>query len=367
MSELQKTPLHDFHLSHGARLVPFAGYEMPVQYTGILLEHKAVRTAAGLFDVSHMGEARITGPQAGELLNTLACNDVDRLIPGRAIYSPLCNEAGGVVDDVITYCVGEQDYLVVINASNAVKDLKWIRHYALDYDCTVRDESSEWALLALQGPKAFAILEEVGFRGDIEHLRRFSLLHLNAHAVNLGKGELIVSRTGYTGEDGVEIFCRPDNAHTLASRLLDVGGSEGLVLAGLGCRDSLRLEAGYPLYGHEIDDTISPLEAGLGWTVKLQKANDFIGKSMLQSQKQAGPPRKVIHFTVEDKRIARQGTPVYVGEDEVGVVVSGAQSPMLEKPIGSALVAAWTPKEGLEVDVRSKRLPITVKRPPLNS
>ncbi len=366
MAELLKTPLYDFHQKHGARLVPFAGYEMPVQYAGILQEHRSVRGAAGLFDVSHMGEARVTGPQAGAFLDYLACNDVSQLVPGRAVYSPLCNEAGGVVDDVIIYCVDKDNFLVVLNASNAAKDLAWLKHYARDFDCEVADESDDWALLALQGPKAFAVLEEAGFRGDIEHLRRFSLISLNARTVDFGKGELIISRTGYTGEDGVEIFCRPGDAEHIATRLLEIGAGDGLVPAGLGARDSLRLEAGYPLYGHEIEDDISPLEAGLGWTVKLQTPTDFIGKAMLKAQKQDGPPRRLIHFIVEDRRIARPGTPVLDGDFEAGTVVSGAQSPILEKPIGSALVKSNTPSENLTVDIRGNRLPITVKKPPLH-
>lgn len=366
MSDLLKTPLFDFHLEHGGRMVPFAGYAMPVQYTGILQEHLSVRKQAGLFDVSHMGEARILGPQALDLLNHVATNDISCVLDGGAIYSPLCNEEGGVVDDVIIYRFSAINFLVILNASNKDKDVAWLRHYAKDFDCEVIDESAQWAQLALQGPRAFAILEDAGFHSDIESLKRFRFCELEAHSVNIGSGPLIVSRTGYTGEDGVELYCRPESALSLARHLFKAGHEHGLALAGLGCRDSLRLEAGYPLYGHEIDDTISPLEAGLGWTVKLSKDADFVGRSMLQAQKNSGPERKLVHFIVEDRRIARQGTPVFSGRTEVGKVVSGTQSPILEKPIGSALISADAPTKTLEVDVRGKRLKLTVAKAPLN-
>lgn len=366
MSDLLKTPLFDFHLEHGGRMVPFAGYDMPVQYAGILQEHIAVRKHAGLFDVSHMGEARVLGPQALEFLNHVATNDVSCILDGGAVYSPLCNEEGGVVDDVIIYRHSAINFFIVLNASNKDKDVAWLKRYAKDFDCEVIDESDQWAQLALQGPRAFAILEGAGFHSDIESLKRFRFCELDAHSVNAGSGPLIVSRTGYTGEDGVELYCHADSALPLARHILESGKQHGLELAGLGCRDSLRLEAGYPLYGHEIDDKISPLEAGLGWTVKLSKDCDFVGRSMLESQKANGPERKLVHFVVEDRRIARQGSLVFSGSREVGIVVSGTQSPILEKPIGSALIAAGTDIDSLEVEVRNKRLKIGVSKPPLN-
>ncbi|WOO41596.1 glycine cleavage system aminomethyltransferase GcvT [Rubellicoccus peritrichatus] len=366
MSDLLKTPLFDFHLEHGGRMVPFAGYEMPVQYAGILQEHLAVRKHAGLFDVSHMGEARVLGPQALEMLNHVATNDVSCVLDGGAVYSPLCNEEGGVVDDVIIYRHSAINLMVVLNASNKDKDVAWLKRFAKDFDCEVIDESNQWAQLALQGPRAFAILEDAGFHSDIESLKRFRFSELEAHSVNAGEGPLIVSRTGYTGEDGVELYCRPESAMPLARHLLKAGKAHGLELAGLGCRDSLRLEAGYPLYGHEIDDTISPLEAGLGWTVKLSKDSDFVGRGMLEAQKSNGTERKLVHFIVEDRRIARQGSPVFSGDREVGIVVSGTQSPVLDKPIGSALILAGTNVDGLEADVRNKRLKLSVAKPPLN-
>lgn len=366
MADLEKTPLYDFHVEHGGRMVPFAGYEMPVQYSGILEEHAAVRRAAGLFDVSHMGEARVLGRGAQALLDEVATNDIARLVDGAAIYSPLCNDSGGVVDDVIIYRINARDFFVILNASNKDKDIAWLQKHAQDYECAVVDESGQWAQLALQGPHAFAILESAGFHSDIEALKRFRFVELDAHTVNCGHGPLIVSRTGYTGEDGVELYCRPDSAVQVAKLLFKYGKDQGLVLAGLGCRDSLRLEAGYPLYGHEIDDAISPLEAGLGWTVKLDKPKPFIGQSMLEMQKANGPKRRLIHFIVEDKRIPRSGADILANGKVVGKVVSGTQSAILERPIGSALVDVAAPGDGLLADVRGKTVPLSVKRPPLH-
>jgi len=347
-------------------MVPFAGYEMPVQYTGILEEHKAVRRAAGLFDVSHMGEARVLGVQALDFLNYVATNDVTRLVDNAALYSPLCYDDGGVVDDVIIYRINAQDFLVVLNAANKDKDIAWLRKKVRDFECALVDESPQWAQLALQGPAAFAILETAGFHSDIERLKRFRFLLMEAHDVNCGDGPLMVSRTGYTGEDGVEIYCQPQAAVALARHLYKAGADYGLLLAGLGCRDSLRLEAGLPLYGHEIDETITPLEARLGWTVKLDKESPFIGQAMLEAQKSGGVPRKLIHFIVEDRRIARPGSPVVLNGREVGRVVSGTQSAVLEQPIGSALVQADTPHEGLSAETRGKHLPLNVKKAPLH-
>lgn len=354
-SDLKATPLAAFHAAHGARLVPFAGWEMPVQYTSILDEHRAVRRDVGLFDVSHMGEAVVTGPQAAQFLDYVATNRLGDLPPGQARYTLLCNETGGCVDDVIVYHRAEGEFLAVLNASNAERDLAWLRQHAADFDCTITDESAATALLALQGPHAADLLERLA--PHFPELSRFGC----SPAVVAGV-ELFAARTGYTGEDGFELFCAVGQAHSLAEALVEAGATP----CGLGARDSLRLEAGYPLYGHEIDADISPLEAGLGFAVKLKKER-FYGKEALAVQKETGVPRKIVWFTLEGKRQARAGMRVLAGEAEVGDVRSGAFSPVLECPIGSALVDARRTQAALEVDCRGKRLPLLVKKPPLHA
>lgn len=359
MSELKRTPLSDFHQRHGARMVPFAGWEMPVQYTSILEEHMAVRNQAGLFDVSHMGEARVKGPQACDFMETAMTNRFRKLKPGRARYTLMCQEDGGVVDDLIVYRIAEDEYLICLNASNADKDVRWLQNLAKDYDCTVTDESTLWAQVALQGPATMKVVKAVAGE-EAGDLKRFAFCE-----AEVAGAQVLVSRTGYTGEDGVEIYCAMGDAEAVAEALLKAGEPEGVILAGLGARDSLRLEAGMPLYGHEISDSINPLEAGLSGAVKLDKPEDFVGKATLARIAEAGPARRLVYYTLEDRRIARQGAPVCLGTETVGEVVSGTQSPVLGKPIGSALVQAGAPDDGLEVDVRGKRYAMKVQQPPL--
>lgn len=353
-------------------MVPFAGWEMPVQYQGILQEHLAVRQTAGLFDVSHMGEALVSGPQALAFLNYVSTNDIAKANVGQAIYTFFCQPDGGVVDDVIIYRIEENAYLIVLNASNAEKDLAWMNQQKGNFDCSIEDVSSEWALLALQGPKTFAILEELFVSKAVFDLPRFGVMRSPLGFVDEAKfgpraaASTWIARTGYTGEDGVEIFCPASWVEAVAELILKTGEKHGLVLAGLGCRDSLRLEMGYPLYGHEISETISPLQAGLGWAVKLGKSSDFIGKTALAAEKETGPARRVVHFVLDDRRIARQGAKVFCGEKEVGEVLSGTQSPVLNKPIGSALVAREALNQSLIVDIRGNRIAMQVKRPPLH-
>ena len=263
MSVLKRTPLRDFHAAHGGRLVDFAGWEMPVQYRSILEEHKAVRRAAGLFDVSHMGEVDVQGPGAAAYLQRLVTNDISRLYPGRVLYSPMCQPDGGVVDDLLVYMRGADDYFLCINAGNIAKDLAWLREQAAGFDVRVTDRSEDFALLAVQGPRAAEIVQLLtGAKLGLIRYYHF------AEATVAGIG-CLASRTGYTGEDGFELYHAPGDAAALATALLDAGRPHGLELAGLGARDSLRLEAGYPLYGHELAPDISPLAAGLGWTVRL--------------------------------------------------------------------------------------------------
>ena len=359
MSNLKRTPLRDFHAAHGARLVDFAGWEMPVQYRSILEEHKAVRRGAGLFDVSHMGEADVRGPGALAFLQKLVTNDVSKLYPGRVLYSPMCYPDGGVVDDLLVYMRAPEDYFVCINASNIDKDLAWMAEQARGFDVTVTNRSDDYALIAVQGPAAAGIVQTLT-GAKLGTIRYY----------HFGEGTVagihcLLSRTGYTGEDGFELYHAASEAPRLAEALLEAGSSRGLELAGLGARDSLRLEAGYPLYGHELSQTISPMAAGLGWTVKLDKGGDFNGREPLLRQKREGCGEKVIHFRTGDRRIVRADTPVLGAEGtQVGRVLSGTLSPILNEAIGSALVTATATSAPLSVDIRGTLLPLTLVKPP---
>ncbi|BCU81406.1 aminomethyltransferase [Polycladomyces abyssicola] len=349
MSELKRTPLYDVYKEE-AKLVPFAGWEMPVQFTGIKAEHEAVRTRAGLFDVSHMGEVEISGPDALALVQKLTTNDASKLQVGQAQYSLMCYPDGGTVDDLLVYR-GEDSFLLVINAANIEKDLEWIEKHAQG-EVTVRDISRETAQLALQGPLAEKILQKLT-RTDLSSIGFFRF----KHDVDLDGVIALVSRSGYTGEDGFEIYVSPDDAPTLWNKILEAGAEEGVVPCGLGARDTLRLEARLPLYGHELSASISPLEAGLGFAVKLDKG-DFIGRDALLKQKEEGVPRKLVGLEMIGRGIARAHYPVYVGEEEVGEVTSGTQSPTLGKNVALALIKSQHAETGnrVHVDVRGKRV-----------
>ncbi|MGB0415552.1 MAG: glycine cleavage system aminomethyltransferase GcvT [Coraliomargarita sp.] len=362
MSDALSVPLHDFHAAQGARFVPFGGWNMPVQYSSILEEHKAVREAAGLFDVSHMGEFFVQGPEAELFLDKLVVNRIAGTPVGKAVYSPMCARDGGVIDDLIVYRTADDAFLVCVNASNTEKDFGWFLQQAERWELEVRieDQSAEYALLALQGPNAEAILERAGIEA-LSSLRRF--WH---REVKFAGQTMRICRTGYTGEDGFEIYVSPTAVEALATRLVSVGAEFGLKLCGLGARDSLRLEAGLPLYGHELSDRISPLEASLAWTVKLNK-DDFIGKNALSEQMATGVPRRVVHFKLEGRRIARQGTPVVNPCGEVvGEVLSGTLSPMTGSPIGSAIITSEALDRPLAVDLRGNKLPLEIAKAPLH-
>jgi aminomethyltransferase len=359
MSELKRTPLRDFHAAHGARLVDFAGWEMPVQYRSILEEHKAVRRAAGLFDVSHMGEVDVHGPEAGKFLNHFVTNDVAKLFPGRVLYSPMCYPAGGVVDDLLVYQRAPDDYFLCINAGNIAKDLAWIREQAKGFRVTIADRSDDYGLLAIQGPRAAEIVQLLtGAKlGSVKYYHFVEGPVAGFHC--------LISRTGYTGEDGFELYVNASEVVALAEAVLAAGAPRGLELAGLGARDSLRLEAGFPLYGHEITQDISPLTAGLGWTVKLDKGADFIGRAALAAEKQNGAASKVVFFKTGDRRIVRAETPV-LGADgaAVGRVLSGTLSPILNEAIGSALVTTAAASQPLAVDIRGAKVNLQLVKPP---
>jgi aminomethyltransferase len=359
MSELKRTPLRDFHAARGGRLVDFAGWQMPVQYRSILEEHKAVRRAAGLFDVSHMGEVDVRGPEAGKFLNHLVTNDVAKLFPGRVLYSPMCYPNGGVVDDLLVYMRGTDDYFLCINAGNIEKDLAWIRGQAAAFQVTITDRCADYALLAIQGPRAAAIVQSLSGAklGLVQYYHFCEATVAGIHC--------LASRTGYTGEDGFELYHAAADATALATALLEAGQAHGLELAGLGARDSLRLEAGYPLYGHELSADISPLTAGLGWTVKLNKGVDFIGRAALAAERENGASHRVVFFRTGDRRIVRADTPVLdAGGGTVGRVLSGTLSPILNEAIGSALVTTSSAAQPLLVDIRGTKLNLQLVKPP---
>jgi aminomethyltransferase len=358
MSELKRTPLREFHAAHGARLVDFAGWEMPVQYRSILEEHKAVRRAAGLFDVSHMGEVEVRGPEAGKFLQHLVTNDLSKMYPGRVVYSPMCYPSGGVVDDLLVYQWAPENYFLCINAGNIARDLAWIQEQAQGFDVSIADKSDDFGLLAVQGPRAAAIVQSLT-GAKLGAVRYYHFVEGPVAGVHC-----LISRTGYTGEDGFELYVNASEAVALAEALLAAGAPQGLELAGLGARDSLRLEAGYPLYGHEITPDISPLTAGLGWTVKLDKG-DFIGRAALLAEKQHGAANKVVFFKTGDRRIVRADTPV-LGADgaPVGRVLSGTLSPLLNEAIGSALVTTAAAALPLAVDIRGAKINLQLVKPP---
>lgn len=332
---------------------------MPVQYRSILEEHKAVRKAAGLFDVSHMGEVDVTGPGAEAFLNYLVTNDVTKLFPGRVLYSPMCYPTGGVVDDLLVYRRGPTDYFLCINAGNIAKDLAWIREHAAKFEVTITDRSDDYALLAVQGPKAAEIVQSLT-GAKLGLLKYYHFVEGTVAGIHC-----LISRTGYTGEDGFELYHAAADAPGLAEALLKAGAPFGLELAGLGARDSLRLEAGYALYGHEITQEISPLAAGLGWTVKLQKGADFIGRDALLVEKQNGAPQQVVFFKTGDRRIVRAETNVLDDSGAVvGRVVSGTLSPLLNEAIGSALVSSTAITSPLSVDIRGARVHLHLVKPP---
>ena len=356
----KRTPLYDVHVQSGARMVEFAGWDMPVQYSGVLDEHEAVRTRAGLFDVSHMGEVVFRGPRALEALNRIFTNDLNRVVDGQAQYGCLCRENGGIVDDVVIYRRSAQDLLVCVNAGNRDKDFEWLRDHA--GGAQVTNESDDWVQLALQGPRAAAILQPLT-GADLGALKTYHFTEGEVAGV-----PCTIARTGYTGEDGFELFCRPALGPKLWKALVDAGGPAGLVPAGLGARDTLRLEVAYRLYGSDMDDATTPLEAGLGWVVKFDKG-DFIGRDAMLRQKAAGLPRKLVGFVLTDPGIARHGYDVLHDGRKVGVVTSGTKSPSLKTSIGLAYVPPALAAEGssIAIDIRGRPAAAQVVKTPFHA
>lgn len=355
---LRRTPLYDFHRRHGARFVDFGGWDMPVQYGSILDEHRTVRTAAGLFDVSHMGEIRVTGQQAAAFLDHLVTNKISDQPSGKAIYSPMCYPHGGTVDDLLVYKRSDEEFLLCVNASNVEKDLAWMRTHSAGFTCSVEDRSASYALLALQGPAAAEILQ------PLANLPLAGVGYYYFAEGEVGGAPAIISRTGYTGEDGFEIFLAPEAAERVAEAILLQGRAKDLQLAGLGARDSLRLEAGFALYGHELSDEISPIQAGLSWTVRFDKTGDFIGRAPLEIQKKQGADPRVAYFRTGSRRIVRPGAPILSTEGEAGVVLSGTLSPHLNEAVGTALLKRNSFTTPLHADIRGQQQPIEIVKPP---
>ena len=358
MSAPQTTPLNAFHRQHGGRMVDFAGWDMPVQYRSILEEHKAVRQRCGLFDVSHMGEADVQGPEALSFLQHLVTNDCSKLFPGRILYTVMCYPHGGVVDDLLVYMRGADDYLLCINAGNVAKDIAWMQEQAKGFKCTVTDRSPDYGQLAIQGPRGAELVQTLT-RTDLAGIKYYHFAQGEVAGV-----KCLISRTGYTGEDGFELYCAAGDTVRLAEAIVADGGGFGLELTGLGARDSLRLEAGFPLYGHEITDQISPIAAGLGWVVKFDKG-PFVGSVALKAEKEKGPEKRIAFFRTGDRRIVRAETSVLnASGDVVGRVVSGTLSPMVNEAIGSALIDATALAAPLFVDIRGTKLNLHLVKPP---
>ncbi|MDO4453202.1 MAG: glycine cleavage system aminomethyltransferase GcvT [Eubacteriales bacterium] len=352
----KKTPLYDTHVECGGKIVPFAGYLLPVQYQGVIAEHNAVRNEAGLFDVSHMGEIMCTGKDALANLNHLLTNDYTTMYDGQARYSPMCNENGGVVDDLIVYKVRDDHYFIVVNAANKDKDFAWMKEHAFG-DAVFTDISEEVAQIALQGPKAEAILKKLADEEDIP--QKYYSCHFHK---TIGGMDCIISRTGYTGEDGFEFYLAAADAPKFWNLLLETGKEEHLIPCGLGARDTLRLEAGMPLYGHEMDDEISPRETGLGIFVKMQK-EDFIGKKALEEREVT---KKRVGLKVTGRGIIREHMDIYAGEKKVGISTSGTHCPHLGYPAAMALVEKEYAEIGtkLQAEVRGRRVDAEVVKLP---
>ncbi len=349
----RKTPLYDCHVQAGGKIVPFAGYLLPVQYeTGVIAEHMAVRTTAGLFDVSHMGEVILSGKDSLKNVQRLVSNDCSHMYDGQVKYSPMCNESGGVVDDLLVYRKKEDEYLIVINAANRFKDVEWMRNHLVG-EVEMKDISDEVAQLALQGPKAKAILCKLTEEEKLP-IKYYSF----KEEVMVAGIFCLVSRTGYTGEDGYELYCSNEDAVTLWSSLLEAGNPFSLIPCGLGARDTLRLEAAMPLYGHEMDDTISPLETGLGFAVKLEK-EEFIGKAGILTKGE--PSRTRVGLNITGRGIAREACPVYYNGEQIGTTTSGTHCPYLGRPVAMALLASKYSGIGTQVEVEVRGRNITAE------
>ena len=356
---MKKTPLYEKHVDLKGKIIDFGGWALPVEYGGILVEHEAVRNAAGLFDVSHMGEVMVTGPDAEKYIQKMIVNDISKQVDFQIFYTPMCYPDGGVVDDLLVYRYNKEKYLLVINASNIDKDVKWLKDH-VEGQVQVSDVSDTYGEVALQGPKSQAILETL----TDTKLNDLTFYHFLPE-IKIGGISALVSRTGYTGEDGFEIYMDPRDATFLWDLLLEAGKDEGLIPAGLGARDTLRFEVCLPLYGHELSEDITPLEAGLGGLVKFDKGN-FIGREALLEQKELGVKRTLVGFEMIDRGIARNNNEVYIDGDIIGFVTTGSFAPSLKKNLGMALIDIKYATEGgdIYINVRDKQLKAQIIKKP---
>ncbi len=359
---MEKTPLNSVHHEMGAKMTDFGGWEMPVEYSGIIDEHKTVRRDAGLFDVSHMGEIVVRGQEAGSFIDYLVTNRVSTVPQGKVVYSPMCYPEGGIVDDLLIYKIQDDQYFLVVNASNTEKDFAWISEQAAKFsgEVEVKNHSRNYALLALQGPRSEEILSQLT-PASLDDIPAFNFSNIEVDGI-----DMLVSRTGYTGEDGFELYFAPEKAEKIWQSLLKAGERAGLKPAGLGARDTLRLEKCLCLYGNDISKETNPLEAGLGWTVKFDK-DDFVGKDALERVKEAGPPRKLVGFILQDRGIARHNYPILSSqEEEIGHVTSGSYSPSLEENIGLGYVESSQAQPGqiIKIKIRSRLVSAEVVETP---
>lgn len=355
---MDKTPLNQIHKDMGAKMTDFGGWEMPVEYTGIIEEHKAVRNKCGLFDVSHMGEILISGENAAKSLQKIITNDLQKLEIGKIIYTLICNQDGGIIDDLLVYSLRANEYLLVVNASNIEKDFNWIKKHVLE-KTEVENLSNQYAMFALQGPESKKILTQLT---DID---LNSLDYYRFRQAKVAGIQMIISRTGYTGELGYELYFKPAEAEKIWDQLLEAGSDFGLKLCGLGARDTLRLEKMYPLYGNDIDESTNPYEAGLAWVVAVNKG-DFIGRKKLVKQKKCCCQRKLTAFIITGRGVARHGYKVYANQEKIGEVTSGSYSPTLEESIGLAYIKTEYTEPGteFEIEVRNRKVKAEVVKGP---
>lgn len=351
MTNLKRTPLFDVYSDYGAKTIDFGGWDLPVQFSSIKEEHEAVRTKAGLFDVSHMGEISVKGKDSLSYLQKIATNDVSKLTNGKAQYSALCYENGGTVDDILIYKKSDNHYWLVVNAANIEKDFNWLQEHASSFEVTLENESNQIAQLALQGPLAQVVLQKLTENTDLTDIKFFHFLE----DVKVAGVDTLVSRTGYTGEDGFEIYCGTNDAVKIWKAILQ---NEDVKPIGLGARDTLRFEAGLPLYGQELSANITPVEAGIGFAVKTDKEVEFFGKEVLKQQKENGAPRKLVGIEMIERGIPRHGYSVYVEDERIGEVTTGTQSPTLKKNVGYALIQSEHAilDTIVTVEIRSKKV-----------
>ena len=347
-SHLKKFPLHSEHERFGGRFGAFGEWYVPLYYTSVIEEHETVRSGVGVFDISHMGEFYVRGKDARSLINHWVVNDVEKLVPGKALYSPVCRENGGIVDDVVVMELDPEEYLIVVNAANIEKDFDWFQNH-MKSDAVLENKSDQTALFAIQGPKSRSVISAL-FSIDLKAISYYHFVKFDS-----AFGPILLSETGYTGEEGYEVFCAVYQAPAFWKRLMAVGGPLGLKPVGFGARDTLRLESRFLLYGHDMTDETTPLEAGLNWTIGWNK-NDFLGKKALETQRKQGITRKLVGFQVEGRGIAREKCAVTVEGRSIGVVTSGTYSPSLKKSIGLAYVAPQfsEPGQSIEIEIREK-------------